>query len=356
MNKPWLSIVIPIYNAEKHLTRCIDSILKQSFTDFEVILVDDESTDGSSEICKKYSTLDKRIKYFRKPNGGSYQTRIYGAEKVSGEYVLFCDSDDYYYTRNAFKILYNEATKQNIQLIQFSFKKKYNHMAQKEQCVNDVITINQEEFIENEFPNLLCNGWNTGHLTGTVWSKLYHISLVKNLESSENACRIFMGDDYILNMQMLEKCSSVKFIPDVIYCYQVGIGGMSNFSRNTMKELDVIKRYQLSYLNNYNDWKKEKIKELLFEELANWFLLYLFEAIDHLSIDEVYSLITESLELEQFKLAQEYYSNKIKLYQTLLLLKEASPEKYIDYIQNNNKSTSFKMKFIELLKNIYKKI
>ncbi|MBQ8827972.1 MAG: glycosyltransferase [Clostridia bacterium] len=91
---PKVSIIIPVYNCEKHLTECIESILSQTLHEFELILVDDGSKDKSSEICDMYSNQDKRIKVFHKENGGVSSARNYGLKFASGEYFAFVDSDD----------------------------------------------------------------------------------------------------------------------------------------------------------------------------------------------------------------------------------------------------------------------
>lgn len=92
--KPVFSIVIPVYNAEKHLLKTLESVKVQSFTDFEVLLVDDGSTDNSLEVCKSFMNRDNRFSLFQKPNGGVCSARNYGIERVKGEYIIFIDSDD----------------------------------------------------------------------------------------------------------------------------------------------------------------------------------------------------------------------------------------------------------------------
>ena len=89
-----ISVVIPIFNAEKYLRECLDGLLAQTYTDFELVLVDDGSSDESLKICKSYKQKDKRIKIFHKNNGGASDSRNYGIDKVSGDYLCFVDSDD----------------------------------------------------------------------------------------------------------------------------------------------------------------------------------------------------------------------------------------------------------------------
>lgn len=90
-----LSVIIPVYNTEKYLSRCVDSVLGQSFTDFELLLVDDGSTDDSGTICDEYAEKDNRVRVFHKENGGASSARNLGLDHAQGEWVTFIDSDDY---------------------------------------------------------------------------------------------------------------------------------------------------------------------------------------------------------------------------------------------------------------------
>lgn len=92
---PKISVIVPVYNVEKYLTRCIDSILSQTFTDFELLLIDDGSTDNSGKICDDYSKNDVRIRVFHKENGGVSSARNLGLDNAKGEWITFCDSDDW---------------------------------------------------------------------------------------------------------------------------------------------------------------------------------------------------------------------------------------------------------------------
>lgn len=102
---PQISILVPVYNVEKYLRRCIDSVIKQDFQDWEMVLVDDGSPDKSPLICDEYSSLDKRIKTVHKTNGGLPSARLVGFQKAKGKYLVFLDSDDFLLD-NALSILY----------------------------------------------------------------------------------------------------------------------------------------------------------------------------------------------------------------------------------------------------------
>lgn len=107
---PLISIIVPVYNSENTLNRCVDSILSQTFHDWELLLIDDGSKDSSGDICDEYARKDSRIKVFHKENGGVSSARNYGIKLAKGEWIIFIDSDDYFLL-NALKILLNRALK-----------------------------------------------------------------------------------------------------------------------------------------------------------------------------------------------------------------------------------------------------
>lgn len=107
------SIVIPVYNVEKYLEQCIESIISQTYSEWEMLLVDDGSTDESNTICKEYVKRDRRIKLFEKSNSGQADSRNFGVEKATGDYLLFVDSDDYI-DENTLQSCYDECRKWNM--------------------------------------------------------------------------------------------------------------------------------------------------------------------------------------------------------------------------------------------------
>ena len=111
-SSPFFSIIIPVYNASSTLSRCLDSVLCQNFQDFEVICIDDGSTDLSWSILGQYVLKDARIKCFSQLNAGPSVARNKGLDEASGKYVLFVDADDYYYVDHALSVL-NETIIEN---------------------------------------------------------------------------------------------------------------------------------------------------------------------------------------------------------------------------------------------------
>lgn len=122
MEDKLISIIIPVYNVERYLRECIDSIIAQTYKNLEIILVDDGSSDKSGEICDEYSKKDSRIKVIYKKNGGLSDARNVALDIAKGDYIGFIDSDDYI-EKDMFQILYNLAEEYNAEISSISFYK-----------------------------------------------------------------------------------------------------------------------------------------------------------------------------------------------------------------------------------------
>lgn len=119
---PLISIIVPIYNVEKYLDECIQSIISQTFTDVEIILVDDGSTDSSQKICEQYTGSSCRIRLYNKPNGGLSSARNYGLDRANGKYVIFIDSDDYWTNTQTLEHLISIAETTNADVVRGEHK------------------------------------------------------------------------------------------------------------------------------------------------------------------------------------------------------------------------------------------
>lgn len=118
---PVISVIVPIYNVEPYLAQCVDSILSQTFKDFELILVDDGSTDNSMKICEEYASEDVRVKSYHKANGGLSSARNFGLDRALGRYVIFIDSDDYLMDNEAFSKLISYADDKELDILRFDY-------------------------------------------------------------------------------------------------------------------------------------------------------------------------------------------------------------------------------------------
>lgn len=121
MSNPLVSIIIPVYNVEKFISECLNSILEQSYAEYEIIIVNDGSTDASQEVCEKF-IKDDRIKLYNKSNGGLSSARNYGLDKAVGKYVIFIDSDDFWIDKNTLKHLVYVAENTNADVVRGEYK------------------------------------------------------------------------------------------------------------------------------------------------------------------------------------------------------------------------------------------
>lgn len=201
---PYISVIVPIYNAEKYLDRCFSTILGQTFTDFELILVDDGSTDGSGEICDRLAQSDARVRVIHKPNGGVSSARNVGIDKSRGKKIVFVDADDDI-PINALEsfIEYDEdLVISNMNII----------------CEEPIkLNIDNQIFQSSEYHELIEKYHNTTILRA-VYGKLYYrdILINNNIRFDEN---IHWGEDRLFVLHVLKHCRNVRLIPNVTYSY-----------------------------------------------------------------------------------------------------------------------------------------
>lgn len=160
MHIPFFSVIVPVYNVEKYLPECVESVLKQDFTDFELILVDDGSTDGCGRLCDEYASKDKRITVIHKINGGLSDARNCGLDEACGTYVWFLDSDDYLIDDRAFSLLKNRAENEDADVVFFSYKKYFERKDSYSRNVYRNVTENgtlAKYIQENAFKVMVCN-------------------------------------------------------------------------------------------------------------------------------------------------------------------------------------------------------
>ncbi len=172
-----LSIVVPVYNVQQYIERCLESIKNQTYMNFEVILVDDGSTDQSAEICQAYVKADKRFKYYKKENGGLADARNYGLKYVSGDYIGFVDSDDYI-EKEMFHKLMKVAIDYEADVVASKHKVCDNQYLYSLRDTNRVQVMSGYEML-NEHINL---GVSEYYITNSVWDRIYRAELLNGIE------------------------------------------------------------------------------------------------------------------------------------------------------------------------------
>lgn len=215
-----ISIIVPIYNVEKYLSECIDSLINQTYKNIEIILVDDGSTDKSGKICDEYAKKDSRIIIMHKKNGGVSNARNKGIKIASGDYIAFVDSDDWIKT-STFENLVIQIKKYKPDLIKFSYIKKCGALEKQYKFtteVNKLILKKQYEDLiyKNIFPTYdLSNSCNC----------LFKTSVVKNIKFIN---KIKFGEDFMFMIDALLVSNSILFINDSYYYYRVNMQSATN--------------------------------------------------------------------------------------------------------------------------------
>ena len=172
-----ISIIVPVYNVDKYLNRCINSILKQTYSNLEVLLIDDGSTDNSGLICDKYASKFNNIRVYHKKNGGISSARNYGLDRISNKanYIAFVDSDDFLHPR-MYEILYGDLIKYDCDIAVCNMDKTYSTIVN-EYISENVLILNKEEYFENYFDDF--------YRSNVVWNKLYKRKCIEKLKFEE---------------------------------------------------------------------------------------------------------------------------------------------------------------------------
>ena len=212
---PIISIIVPVYNGDKYLSRCVDSILNQTFQDWELLLVDDGSTDKSGEICDEYAIKDKRTKAFHKKNGGVSSARNYGIKHIEGEWIMFCDADD---ELMAFclKKLISFIQEGNIDFVLAGYD-MINSSTKVIQSTSSLSYSSKKIDIMSAIRLI----YRYKYYPCFVWAKLYKSSIIKFNKLSFDET-IYYSEDRLFNVQYLCACrNDIYYTTQSVYKYYV---------------------------------------------------------------------------------------------------------------------------------------
>ena len=310
-----VSIIIPVYNTEQYLSRCIDSILGQSFTDFELLLIDDGSTDGSAKICDAYAEKDSRIRVLHKENGGVSSARNLGLNEAKGEWVVFVDSDDWI-SDNCIKVLTEPLRNKEFDIVVGDYR------IIGEFPYNLELSLPEGAYHETGITHTFCNGG----IYIMSWNKLYRKEfLLKNQLAFEEG-KVHEDEILAFEISCLEK--SFYVVKSVTYYYRIRENSIATIKDRHLK----LQRYIAVFQSI-----KEKVKR--YEKVDGIYDHYLF------FIRRVFRWIScLDLNEEQVRFADEQTEGFLEEIPSLFCMKEKSNR--LAYFACKNKQTYSRFRYV----------
>lgn len=201
---PKVSVIVPVYKVEKYLPECIESVLAQTFTDFELILVDDGSPDNSGKICDDYAARDSRIRVFHKENGGVTSARNLGLDNARGEWIIFVDSDDSL-PRYSVEILFTKAKSEGVDVFVG-------------RAAGSGFKISKESSVVRKFnPREYLDLLSKGKTSIALWAKIFHRNLFDAKEILAIPRSIYAYEDFLLLVNLVCRSKSIGDVDSVVY-------------------------------------------------------------------------------------------------------------------------------------------
>lgn len=311
------SIIVPVYNVEQYLRKCVESIQEQSCQEYELILVDDGSTDSSGKICDDLSNRDSHIKVYHKKNGGLSDARNYGLKYASGKYVIFLDSDDYWEGKNALKNIKSRIEESNCDVLVFNHCKLYEKnrkiVVNIDIARNDIFNKNPEEALEYMIKK---NVWKPA-----AWNKVILFELLK-----DNHIEFEMGrlhEDLLWCCQVMLYAKKFDYYEKPVYIYRQRKSSITKtIGEQNIKDINS----QLNQCIRLADYYDNRMKKIIYSYCAYDYSI-LTGYVGLLSREKrkkYYELLKDKKWLLDYKLCE-----KVK---KVALLQKAVGYKYMSYL------------------------
>lgn len=265
-----ISIIIPVFNSEEKIKRCIKSILNQSFDDFEIIIIDDGSADKTGSICDYFAQVDKRIKVIHIENNGVSNARNIGIDKAEGKYLMFVDSDDYI-DELMLETYIRDLEEKQLDICIGSINIIENNKIKTYKIFDD------EEIDSKKFWNLLGEDLS---VLGYVWGKLFRTDLIKKNHLSFDT-DMYSQEDLNFNLSYYDKCKKFGFISYIGYIYDFEAGKRRppylDFIRNQIKIYELIDKH-----TNVS----KKVQDVINTKINLFLFNYLFDSVNKSKFNE----------------------------------------------------------------------
>lgn len=252
--RPMVSIVVPIYNAENYLRRCVDSILNQEYTDFELLLVNDGSTDASGDICEEYGDRDPRVIVIQKENTGVSDSRNRALDRARGKYLQFLDSDDWI-TPDATRLFVRAAEEYGCDMVISDFYRVVGERLSTKGDIEEEGVLTREEFAAHMMEN------PADFYYGVLWNKLYRRDIVEEhnlrMDTDINWC-----EDFMFNLEYIRYAKVFYALHAPIYYYVKRKGSLASQGINISKTV----KMKLNVFEYYNNFYKHVLEEEDYEK------------------------------------------------------------------------------------------
>lgn len=261
---PAISVIMPVYNSLEYLPVAIESVLNQTFNDFELLLIDDGSTDGSGLVCDRYGTVDNRIKVIHKTNGGMCGARNLGINIAQGEYIAFIDNDDYYEAtllEDNFKL----AKKHNADVVKFGHifivEKNGKVIEKSEASYEEAAIITRNNLKSSLETYMCCRAWTT------IWNAIYRKNFIVNNGLQFNTMHKFGHEDMEFNILMYPHINKLVINTGCYYNWikRIGHSSSSKFDREKFESILHVLKLKKELFKNLNIDKKMQNKAYISE-------------------------------------------------------------------------------------------
>lgn len=290
MDYPLVSVIMPVYNVAEFVAEAIKSVLSQTYSNIEFLIIDDGSSDKTNEICVDYEEQDNRIRVIRQKNAGAAAARNHGMREARGEYILFMDSDDTMHPQ-AIEILYNILMENKVSMAMINFLEVEKTHTSWEKVERKPI----ELFSQEKIMDILCSGKENLKLRLLLtvpWGKLYHYTLLKGLSYPEGT---ICEDEFMIN-DIAKRCKQMAYMDLPLYAYFVRSGSVMRvkFDRRYLASMRAFKeRIQCAEELGLESCKIKMIRVFMKDHIGNYCKAY----SQHCKDKEVYRWLKYSFRM-----------------------------------------------------------
>ena len=255
---PSVSIIVPVYNAEACLRRCVESVLNQEYADFELLLADDGSRDGSGRICDEYAAADSRVRVFHKENSGVSDSRNLCLDQARGRYLQFLDADDWI-TANATKLLVQAMEEHLCDLVISDFYRVVGERVSPKGDIDEAQVLSREEYASHMMEN------PANYYYGVLWNKLYRREIVERHHLRMDPA-ISWCEDFMFNLEYIRRAKTFFALQVPVYYYVKTKGSLCtqgiSISKTIQMKLTVFEYYNQFYKTvlDEEEYEKQRLK------------------------------------------------------------------------------------------------